>query len=112
MADAVRGFMEDVKRLGRADDVAVMIFTEFGRVEENASLGTDHGTATPMFIVGGGVKGGMYGRHPSLTDLDDGKLKMTNYFRRVYATMIDEWLGYGDTQKILKGSFEPMGVFA
>ena len=113
MADAVRGFMEDVKRLGRANDVAVMIFTEFGRrVEENASLGTDHGTATPMFIVGGGVKGGMYGCHPSLTDLDDGNLKMTTDFRRVYATMIDEWLGYDDTQKILKGSFEPMGVFA
>ena len=113
MADAVRGFMEDVRRLGRADDVAVMIFTEFGRrVEENASLGTDHGTATPMFVVGGGVKGGMYGRHPSLTDLDDGNLKMTTDFRRVYATMIDEWLGYDDTQKILKGSFEPMGVFA
>ena len=61
-ADAVRGFMEDVKRIGRADEVAVMIFTEFGRrVEENGSLGTDHGTATPMFVVGKGVKGGFYG---------------------------------------------------
>ena len=105
--------MEDVKRLGRADDVALMIFTEFGRrVEENASLGTDHGTATPMFIVGGGVKGGMYGAHPSLTDLDDGNLKMTTDFRRVYASMIDEWLGYDDTRTILKGSFEPLGAFA
>ena len=57
-ADAVRGFMEDVKRLGRGDDVAVMIFTEFGRrVEENGSLGTDHGTATPMFVVGQGRQG-------------------------------------------------------
>ena len=54
----------------------------------------------------------MYGRHPSLTDLDDGNLKMTTDFRRVYATMIDEWLGYDDTHKILKGSFEPTGVFA
>ena len=62
-ADAVRGFMEDLERLGRADDVAVVMFTEFGRrVEENGSLGTDHGTATPMFIVGKGVKGGFYGR--------------------------------------------------
>ena len=52
-ADAVRGFIEDLKRIGRADEVAVMIFTEFGRrVEENGSLGTDHGTATPMFVVG------------------------------------------------------------
>jgi uncharacterized protein (DUF1501 family) len=112
-ADAVRGFMEDVKRLGRADDVALMIFTEFGRrVEENGSLGTDHGTATPMFVVGHGVKGGLYGQHPSLTDLDDGNMKMTTDFRRVYATMIQEWLGYEDPQAILKGRFEPLGVFA
>ena len=89
-ADAVRGFMDDVARLGRGDDVAVMIFTEFGRrVEENGSLGTDHGTATPMFLVGKGVKGGFYGRHPSLTDLDDGNMKMTTDFRRVYATAIE-----------------------
>jgi uncharacterized protein (DUF1501 family) len=112
-ADAIRGFTEDVKRIGRGDDVAVMTFTEFGRrVEENGSLGTDHGTATPMFIVGKGVKGGMYGQHPSLTDLDDGNLKMTTDFRRVYATMIKEWLGYDDTQLVLKGRFDPLAVFA
>lgn len=112
-ADSVRAFVEDLERIGRADDVAVMMFTEFGRrVEENGSLGTDHGTATPMFIVGKGVKGGLYGRHPSLTDLDDGNLKMTTDFRRVYATMIKEWLGYDNTQAILKGRFDPLGVFA
>ncbi len=112
-ADAVRGFIDDVARLGRGDDVAVMIFTEFGRrVEENGSLGTDHGTATPMFMVGKGVKGGFYGRHPSLTDLDDGNMKMTTDFRRVYASAIKEWLGYDQTQAVLKGTFAPMGVFA
>lgn len=112
-ADATRAFMEDLKRIGRADDVAVMMFTEFGRrVEENGSLGTDHGTATPMFIFGKGVKGGLYGQHPSLTDLDDGNMKMTTDFRRVYATMIKEWLGYDDTEAVLKGPFEPLGVFA
>ena len=112
-ADAVRGFMEDLKRIGRAGEVAVMIFTEFGRrVEENGSLGTDHGTATPMFIIGKGVRGGFYGRHPSLTDLDEGNMKMTTDFRRVYATMIKEWLGYDDTRAVLKGSFDPLGVFA
>jgi uncharacterized protein (DUF1501 family) len=111
-ADAVRGFMDDMKRLGRASDVAMMIFTEFGRrVEENGSLGTDHGTATPMFIVGQGIKGGFYGRHPSLTDLDDGNMKMTTDFRRVYATMIREWLGYDRPEVVLKGAFEPLGVF-
>jgi uncharacterized protein (DUF1501 family) len=112
-ADAVRGFVDDVARLGRGDDVAVMIFTEFGRrVEENGSLGTDHGTATPMFMVGKGVKGGFYGQHPSLTDLDDGNMKMTTDFRRVYASAIKEWLGYDQTQAVLKGAFAPMGVFA
>jgi uncharacterized protein (DUF1501 family) len=112
-ADAVRGFIDDVARLGRGDDVAVMIFTEFGRrVEENGSLGTDHGTATPMFLAGKGVKGGFYGQHPSLTDLDDGNMKMTTDFRRVYATAITEWLGYDQTQAVLKGTFAPMGVFA
>jgi uncharacterized protein (DUF1501 family) len=112
-ADAVRGFMDDIARIGRAEDVAVMIFTEFGRrVEENGSLGTDHGTATPMFLVGQAVKGGFYGQHPSLTVLDDGNLKMTTDFRRVYATMIKEWLGYEQAQTVLKGHFEPLGVFA
>ena len=112
-ADAVRGFIEDLKRIGHGDEVAVVMFTEFGRrVEENGSLGTDHGTATPMFVVGKGVRGGFYGKPPSLTDLDDGNMKMTTDFRRVYATAIQEWLGCDDTQTILKGRFDPLGVFA
>jgi len=112
-ADALRGFMEDLKRIGRQDDVAMMIFTEFGRrVEENGSLGTDHGTATPMFIVGNQVQGGLYGKHPSLTVLDDGNLIKTTDFRRVYATMIKEWLQFDDTQTVLKGSFNTLGAFA
>jgi uncharacterized protein (DUF1501 family) len=112
-ADAVRAFLDDVARLGRSDDVAVMMFTEFGRrVEENGSLGTDHGTATPMFLFGRHVKGGLYGQPPSLTDLDDGNLKMTTDFRRVYATAIREWLGYDDTDTILKGRFDTLAAFA
>jgi len=112
-ADAIRGFTEDVKRLGKADQVAMMVFTEFGRrVEENGSLGTDHGTATPMFIVGKGVRGGFYSKHPSLTDLDDGNMKMTTDFRRVYATMIKEWLGYDDVAAVLKDNFDTLHVFA
>ena len=111
--DAVHGFMEDLERIGRGNDVAVMMFTEFGRrVEENASQGTDHGTAGPMFVVGKGVKGGFFGKTPSLTDLDDGNLKMTTDFRRVYATMIAEWMGYQDTASILKGKFPPLGIFS
>jgi uncharacterized protein (DUF1501 family) len=112
-ADAIRGFIEDIKRIGHGDNVAVLIFTEFGRrVEENGSLGTDHGTATPMFLIGKGVKGGFYGKPPSLTDLDDGNLKMTTDFRRVYATAIQEWLGCDDAETVLKGKYAPLGVFA
>lgn len=112
-ADALRAFVQDLDRIGRGNDVAVMVFTEFGRrVEENGSLGTDHGTATPMFLIGKGVKGGLYGAHPSLTDLDDGNMKMTTDFRRVYATVVKEWLGYEDTETLLKGRFDSLGVFA
>jgi len=111
-ADAVRAFLDDIARIGRADDVAVMMFTEFGRrVEENGSLGTDHGTATPMFLFGKHVKGALYGQPPSLTDLDDGNLKMTTDFRRVYATAIKEWLGYDDTDAVLKGRFDTLAAF-
>ena len=112
LGDALRGFLADMERIGRADDVALLMFTEFGRrVNENASRGTDHGTATPMYIAGKNIKGGLYGKHPSLTDLDAGNLKMTTDFRSVYATVIKEWLGYDDTKAILKGDFPALGVF-
>lgn len=112
-ADALRAFMDDVKRIGRGADVAVMVFTEFGRrVPENTSKGTDHGTATPMFVIGETVKGGLYGEPLSLINLDDGNLLYTTDFRRVYASMIQEWLGYQDTATLLKGEFAPLGLFA
>ncbi len=111
-SDAIHGFMEDISRIGRADDIAMMVFTEFGRrVPENASGGTDHGTATPMYVIGNTVKGGLYGTPPSLTELDDGNLIHTTDFRRVYATMIGEWLGL-DPAIVLKGEFETLGLFA
>ena len=105
--------MLDLKRLGRAGDVAVMAFSEFGRrVGENARKGTDHGTAGPMFVFGGKMKGGLYGAAPSLTDLDAGNLKMTTDFRSVYATMMKEWMGYDDTKGLLKGDFPTLPLFA
>jgi uncharacterized protein (DUF1501 family) len=113
LSDALRGFMEDLHKIGRADDVAVVVFTEFGRrVNENASRGTDHGTATPMFVVGKHVKGGFYGKQPSLTDLDDGNLKMTTDFRSVYATMLKGWMGLEDTKSVLKGDFSTLPIFS
>lgn len=114
VSDAVSAFMQDLKRIGRADDVTVMMFSEFGRrVPENANLGTDHGTANLMFAVGNHVKGGQYGNVPSLTKLDEGdNLIYTTDFRRVYATMISGWLGLRDTHSLLNGQFEPFPMFA
>ena len=113
LGDAVHAFIRDLDRIGRADDVSLLMFTEFGRrVKENASKGTDHGVASPMFMVGKNVKGGFYGTHPSLTDLDEGDLKMTTDFRSVYATMTEEWMGFEDTQSILRQDFPTLGVFS
>ncbi len=112
-SDALSGFMQDMERIGRADDVVVMVFSEFGRrVPENVSLGTDHGAANLMFVVGNPVQGGHYGEVPSLTELDEGdNLVYTTDFRRVYATVIEDWLGHGHTREILNGEFEPFDMF-
>ena len=112
-SDAISGFMQDMERLGRADDVTLMIFSEFGRrVPENTSLGTDHGAANNMFVVGKKVKGGHYGDLPSLTKLDQGdNLVFTTDFRRVYATMADGWLGQ-KSAPLLNGAFKPFDMFA
>ncbi|HJT86855.1 MAG TPA: DUF1501 domain-containing protein [Bryobacteraceae bacterium] len=113
-SDAVAAFLRDLERIGRAEDVAVMIFSEFGRrVPENVNLGTDHGTANLMFVAGKGVKGGHYGQVPSLSKLDAGdNLVFTTDFRRVYATMISGWLGYGEARGLLRGDFETFPMFA
>jgi uncharacterized protein (DUF1501 family) len=89
------------------------MFTEFGRrVRENASQGTDHGVATPMFMMANKLKGGFYSKFPSLTDLDEGDLKLTTDFRTVYATMMKEWMGFDDTKTVLKGDYTTLGAFA
>jgi uncharacterized protein (DUF1501 family) len=113
VSDAVQAFMRDLERIGRADDVTLLIFSEFGRrVPENTSLGTDHGTANYTFLVGKNVKGGHYGKPVSLTELDAGdNLVHTCDFRRVYATAIEGWMGYRDSGSLLGGKFEPFPVF-
>jgi uncharacterized protein (DUF1501 family) len=109
-SDAIAGFVQEMKRIGRADDVVVYVHSEFGRrVPENTSLGTDHGTAQVNFVIGNSVKGGMYGTPPSLSDLVfDGNLENTTDFRRVYATLI-EWLG-ADSAAVLGRKFDTLGM--
>lgn len=113
-SDAVAGFIRDLERIGRADDVALMIFSEFGRrVPENVSLGTDHGAANAMFVVGNQVKGGHYGELPSLTELAEGdNLAYTTDFRKVYQTMTQGWLGHNESANLLGGNFGTFDLFS
>lgn len=112
-SDAVSAFMQDLERIGRADDVMLMVFSEFGRrVPENVSLGTDHGAANNMFVIGNQVKGGHYGELPSLTNLNpEDNLAYTTDFRRVYQTVIEGWLGHNGSDNLLNGRFEPFDMF-
>lgn len=83
-SDGIDKFMQDAVTGGFAHRVTVLVWTEFGRrVAENASGGTDHGSSAPMFLIGTGVRGGLHGGYPSLTDLDNGNLRMTTDFRGV-----------------------------
>ncbi len=108
--DGIKAFYDDLAAHKLDDAILTMTFSEFGRrVDENANRGTDHGTAAPMFLIGGGVKGGVYGDHPSLTDLDFGNLKWHTDFRSVYATVLERWLG-APAPRVLGGSF-PMLSF-
>lgn len=94
MNAAISAFVADLKAQGNFNRVLMLSFSEFGRrVSENASGGTDHGAAAPLFVLGGGVKPGLYGKYPSLTDLHDGDLKFNTDFRSVYATALEKWLG-------------------
>ncbi len=93
LGDSCLAFQKDLEQIGIADRVVTMVFSEFGRrVQENASEGTDHGAAAPLFVFGKGVKGGFQGKMPSLSDLDDGDMKFGTDFRQVYATLLDRWM--------------------
>jgi uncharacterized protein (DUF1501 family) len=113
LSEALAAFWQDLAHLNRQDDVVVMTFSEFGRrAAQNGSAGTDHGTAEPMFILGGKVQGGLYGTYPSLADLDgNGDIKFSADFRSVYAGVLRNHLG-ADDAKVLGGSFDPLGVIA
>ncbi len=107
--NAIKPFVADMKANGRFEDVLMMTFSEFGRrVSQNASNGTDHGTANNMFFIGGGLKKkGLLNALPDLSNLNDGDLKYTVDFKNVYATVLQKWLD-ADDQKILGKNFSMM----
>ena len=107
---ALKSFFADLKQQGNAERVVLMTFSEFGRrVSENASAGTDHGRASCLFVAGEGVKGGLYGKYPSLTDLDQGDLKHTVDFRGVYASVLEGWMKTS-AKPVLRGDFPKFGI--
>ncbi len=111
LGGALRAFLDDLQAAGLAERVAVLCFSEFGRrVAENGSQGTDHGTAGPVLLAGPRVRPGLVGRAPSLTDLEDGDLKSGIDFRRVYATVLDDWLGL-PARAALGDAFEHLPLF-
>jgi uncharacterized protein (DUF1501 family) len=113
LAGALRAFLDDLAAANLAERVLVLCFSEFGRtVAENASAGTDHGTAGPVFLAGPGVKPGLVGATPSLLDLDPrfGDLRTHIDFRRVYATVLEDWLSL-PSQSVLSGALEKLPLF-
>lgn len=108
LSGALDAFVLDLDEHGHGDRVLTMSFSEFGRrLQENASDGTDHGAAAPVFLAGNRVKSGLIGKHPSLTDLHDGDVKFHTDFRQVYATVLDQWLKV-DSVPILGEKFTPV----
>jgi uncharacterized protein (DUF1501 family) len=94
LSDAITAFLTQIGTTPRADDVVVMVYSEFGRrVQANGGEGTDHGTAAPVFVAGNRVAGGFYGEQPSLTNLVQGDLAVVVDFRDVYASMLEDVLG-------------------
>lgn len=110
-SDGLKALCDDLKLNNCFDDTVVMTFSEFGRrVAQNASKGTDHGTANNVFITSGKLaKAGLFNSMPDLSDLDNGDLKYKTDFRSVYATLLNKWLQIDD-EKILGRKFEKIGV--
>lgn len=109
---ALGAFLTDMDRSEAGRQCAVLVFSEFGRrVAENGARGNDHGAAAPLFVAGPRVRGGLYGAHPSLTDLDEGDLRFTTDFRCVYATLIESWFGVKH-QRVLGKHFELLPLLA
>jgi uncharacterized protein (DUF1501 family) len=112
LGGALEAFLNDLEKSGEADRVLVLVFSEFGRrLGENASGGTDHGTAAPVFLLGRPVKPGLHGKYPDLARLEDGDPIPSVDFRRVYATLLDRWLDVPH-RNVLGDGFDPMALLA
>lgn len=112
LSDAVAAFYDDLAAHGNDKQVLTLTFSEFGRrIAENGSRGTDHGEASPLFMIGGGVKGGLYGDAPDLSATNMGNVRFTTDFRSVYATVLERWLGRS-SQAILAGNFSQIPALA
>jgi uncharacterized protein (DUF1501 family) len=110
MSEGMAAFAADLTKDRLFDRVVLVTYSEFGRtVLENGRRGTDHGSAAPMFLLGGKLKGGLVGPHPSLAQLEGGGVKHHTHFCRVYATLLDRWLGW-PSKPILGGDYEPLDV--
>ena len=111
VSGALTAFYKDLSARGHQDRLLVMTFSEFGRrAKENGSRGTDHGSGAPMFLIGGKVKPGLVGDHPSLTALEMGNLKHHTDFRQVYAAVLEKWLGV-QSKDVLGQEFKAADVF-
>jgi uncharacterized protein (DUF1501 family) len=111
LSGAIKAFLDDLAAAKLAERVTVLCFSEFGRrVAENSSAGTDHGTAGLVFLAGPKVRAGVHGSVPSLTDLVDSDPKISTDFRRVYAAVLEDWLGLPSISS-LGAKFEPMSLF-
>jgi hypothetical protein len=112
LAESTAAFFDDLKRAVEAGRVLMLVYPEFGRrLARNAGAGMDHGTAAPVLLLEPGVRGGLHGAHPDLRDLDDGDPKLTVDFRRVYATVLERWLGC-PAVRVPPGAFEPLPLLA
>ncbi len=109
MSNAVGDFWDDVEEHGYENDTAIVIFSEFGRRIKDNGSGTDHGSGGVAFVIGGGVKGGLYGDFPSLAPEDqlEGDMHFNNDFRGAYTTLLEDWMGV-DAKPIVNGTFEKL----
>ena len=111
LSDSLAAFADDLARDKCLDRVCLMTFSEFGRtLTENGRRGTGHGAAAPVFLMGGRLRGGLVGKHPSLDDLDQDAPRSHTDFRRLYATVLGDWLGL-DSTAVLGEKFKPLDLF-